>query len=259
MAKATTAVYLYGVVRAAKRPSMTRVPGGVPGARRPEISTVGPSLWIVTAVVPLSVFGPAALEPRLGDLDWVAQVAVAHEAVVEHFVKRKTSTVIPAKLFTMFSTLDRAAADVAARKDAVQRTMRHIAGAEEWGVRVFRRPVAQPAKPTGVAASGAEFLRGRQQTRAAVATARIVAADAADVAFDRLSRHARDAHVREARAEPGTNPPLLDAAFLVTLTARARFKAEARRQAPALDAAGADLVISGPWPAYHFVTAGDRA
>ena len=259
MARATTAAYLYCVVRAAKRPSMTRVPGGVPSASRPEVYTVGPSLWIVAATVPLRVYGPAALEPRLGDLDWIAEIAVAHEAVIEHFAKSKTSTAIPMKLFTMFSTIDRAVADVAARSTAVQRTMRHIAGAEEWGIRVFIRPAKSPVKSAGPATSGAQFLRARQETRTAIATARAVTADAAERAFARLRRHSRDAHVREARAEPGTNPPVLDAAFLVTLVARPRFKAEARRQASALAAAGAELVMTGPWPAYHFVTVGDVA
>jgi hypothetical protein len=46
---------------------------------------------------------------------------------------------------------------------------------------------------------------------------------------------------------------VLEAAFLVTAGARARFKAEARKQAAACAAAGAELTLSGPWPAYNFV------
>ena len=34
---------------------------------------------------------------------------------------------------------------------------------------------------------------------------------------------------------------------------RARFKSEAKRQARAVAAAGADLTLTGPWPAYNFV------
>jgi hypothetical protein len=48
-------------------------------------------------------------------------------------------------------------------------------------------------------------------------------------------------------------PPLLDAAFLVPTGKRARFQAAARRLAQACARAGADLTLTGPWPAYNFV------
>ena len=82
---------------------------------------------------------------------------------------------------------------------------------------------------------------------------------AADAAFDRLSRHARDVKRRERRQEPGSNPPVLEAAFLVTARARTGFKAEARRQAAACATAGAELTLSGPWPAYNFVASEARS
>jgi hypothetical protein len=254
-----SAAYLYCVVRAATRPSMTRAPDGMPGGARPAVHRIAPSLWIVAADVPLDVYGPQAIEPRLQDLDWVSQAALAHEAVVEHLTRARGTTVIPMKLFTLFSSLERAAADVAARRGAIAQTMRRIAGAQEWGVRVFRRPAAASGLRAAQPASGAAFLRARKEMRDAATGARGAAADAARAAFDRLRRLARDARVRDARQEPGTNPPILDAAFLVASTSRARFTSEARRQAQALAAAGADLTLTGPWPAYHFVAAGDAA
>jgi hypothetical protein len=260
MTTAKSAAYLYCIVRASRRPSAARVPGGLPDADPPAAHRAAPSLWVVSANVPLRVYGPQQLEPRLRDLDWVAEAAIAHESVVEHFARPRTSTVIPMKLFTMFSSVDKAIADVVSRRDAIQRAMRRIAGAEEWGVRVFRRPeAAAAAAGTGRAASGADFLRARKQARDAAAAARSAAAGAADLAFARLRRIARDARVREVRQEPGSNPPILDAAFLVASSARARFAAEARRQTAALAAAGADVAVTGPWPAYNFVTTEDSA
>lgn len=258
MTRTTTAVYLYCVVGAATRPSTAHVPGGVPGAGRADVHQWASGLWIVTADVPLAIYDPAHLEPRLRDLDWVAKAAVAHEALVEHFSRLKGSTVLPAKLLTMFSSVEKAIADVSGRREAIRRALRRIAGAQEWGVRVFRQTtpaatVTQPATPR----SGADFLRGRKQARDAHASARRAAVEAAGIAFDRLRQHARDAHVRDARREPGSNPPILDAAFLVPGAARARFTNEAKRQAAALARAGADLVVTGPWPAYNFVDAGE--
>jgi hypothetical protein len=254
MTREPSAIYLYCVVKAAKRPSMTHVPAGLPDAAKAAAHRVATSLWIVAADVPLAIYGPDALEPRLGDMDWVSHAAVAHEAVVERVSRARGTTVIPMKLFTMFSSLDRAIADVAARRDALARTMRRIDSADEWGVRVFRRRVPVPAVSARTkATSGAEFLRARKRSRDAAADASMTAATAAEHAFDRLRRLARDARVRP-RDGAGTNPPILDAAFLVASSARVRFKAEARRQAAALAGAGADLALTGPWPAYNFVS-----
>lgn len=254
-----TAVYLYCIFRAAKRPPMARVPPGLPGAGRPGVHRLAPSLWMVVADVPLDVYGPGQLEPRLRDLDWVAQAALAHETVVEHFARAKGTTVLPMKLFTMFTSLNKASADLAARAGVLQRAMRHIAGAEEWGVRVFRQSAAAAPSARSAVRSGADFLRAKKHARDAASIARATAADAAQLAYDALRRHARDARVRDARREPGSNPPVLDAAFLVTASARSRFKAAARRQAAALARAGAELVLTGPWPAYNFIVPGEQA
>src|SRR5262245_8064664 len=142
MPKDTAAVYLYCVVRASRAPAMGAVPGGLPGAFAPEVRQVNRSLWLVSARVPLDVYGPDHLEPRLRDRDWVSKVAVAHEAVVEHFARTRSTTVIPLKLFTMFSSIEKALDDVLARQGGIERAMRHISGAEEWGIRVLRAHAA---------------------------------------------------------------------------------------------------------------------
>lgn len=253
-----SAVYLYCVVHSARRPPVARAPEGLAHAARPAVHDAGKGLWVIGADVPLAEYGPGALERRLQDLDWVATAAVAHEAVVEHFSRARGSTAIPAKLFTLFSSVDRAIADVAARRASIARVMKRIAGCEEWGIRVTRGTAAPaPARIRSASTSGAAFLAARKAARDATSNARAAAAAAGENAFNALSRHARDAKARDRRAEPGTNPPVLEAAFLVPLSARAKFNAEARRQAAACAAGGADLTLTGPWPAYNFV--GDSA
>jgi hypothetical protein len=256
MAKRTTAVYLYCVIRAVRAPSLARVPAGLPGAARPAVHRLAGSLWLMTADVPLDVYGPPHLEARLRDLAWVSEVAVAHEAVVEHFARSRGVVVIPTKLFTMFSSLEKAIEEVGDGRATIERVMKHIAGSEEWGIRISRKPAATiggTSTRTNQPTSGAAFLVARKDARDASKSLRLAAIAAADAAFDRLGRFARDAKRRERRQEPGSNPPVLEAAFLVTAGARARFKAEARRQAAACAAAGAELTLSGPWPAYNFV------
>jgi hypothetical protein len=261
MAKSSTALYLYCVVRAARRPGRAGTPRGLPEATTPEAHRLAASLWLITASVPLAVYGPAALEPRLRDLDWVAEAAVAHEAVVEHYTRARGTVVIPMKLFTMFSSLDKAISELAEGRAAIERAMKRIAGCEEWGLRVTRLPGA-PAAARGAAdrpATGAAFLAARKHARDATTVARAAAIAAADEAFARLGRHAREARRRERRQEPGTNPPVLEAAFLVNSTARARFRAAARRQAAACAAVGAEMTVTGPWPAYNFVASETRS
>lgn len=250
-----TAVYLYCIVRAARRPAVAKVPPGLPRGTRPAAHRLSRSLWLITAEVPLEVYGPDVLEPRLRDLQWVSEAAIAHEAVVEHFSRTRLLAVVPAKLFTMFSSIERAVEETRETQPSIERAMKHIAGSEEWGVRVSRvRPpaaaMAAPARPS----SGAAFLTERKRARDASGVLRAAAGAAADAAFLRLGRHAKDVKRRETRQEPGANPPILEAAFLVAAPARARFKAEARRQAAACQAAGAELTLTGPWPAYNFVS-----
>jgi hypothetical protein len=253
-----SALYVYCIVRSPRRPPASRAPAGLPGASPPELHLLAGSLWLVSARVPLDVYGPASLEVRLRDLEWVSGVAVAHERVVEHYSRMRGTVVVPTKLFTMFSSLAKAIDETLEGRGAIDRATRRIAGCEEWGVRIARQPsiaVSRPAARTAARSgfSGVAFLEGRKEARDAAAAARAASLEAADVAFDRLERHAKDACRRDRRPEPGTNPPILEAAFLVPAAGRARFKAEAARQARAVARAGAELTLTGPWPAYNFV------
>ena len=248
-----SAVYVYCVLRSARRPRIVGAPRGVPEGSAPGLHEVARGTWLVGSVVPLGVYGPSHLEPRLRDLDWIAQVALAHEAVNESFARASGATVVPMKLFTLFSSHEKAIEDVRARQTAIDRAMRHVSGCEEWGIRVTRRPPTEPDRDRSRATTGAEFLRARKAARDTAANARTAAIGAADTAFERLKRLSKDATRRRRASEPGTNPPVLEAAFLVRTKARAKFRTEARRQAPILAKAGADLTLTGPWPAYNFV------
>jgi hypothetical protein len=231
------------------------VPHGLPGAERPRVLDAGRGLWLVAADVPTDRYGAEALELSLRDLRWVADIAVAHEAIVEHFARMASATVVPMKLFTMFSNDERALAEMARRRKDISAAMRRIAGAQEWGVRIMRGPATPPVPEAPVERSGVAFLAARKQARDRSREAAIAAATAADTAFTRLSAVARDARRRD-DAPQGTAPPLLDAVFLVPKTSRARFQAAARAQARACGKAGAVMTLTGPWPAYNFVGPG---
>ena len=253
------ATYLYCVIKAAPKPSLTGVPPGLAGGTPPQLLQGSPGLWLVASQVPLDTYGPGKLEPALADMDWVGRTAMAHEAVVEFFANREGVTVVPMKLFTMFSTPHRALADIAERRRTIETTMRRIAGAEEWGIRVLRTPsgVATPGQPVP-ARSGAAYLAAKKQKRDDAQQARVAAAEAVVTAFARLSSLAKASKRRDDTPPAGAAPPLLDAAFLVPLSRRDRFRNAARREAEACARAGAQLTLTGPWPAYNFIQVEDR-
>lgn len=253
------ATYIYCVIKAASKPSLTGVPPGLAGGTAPQLLQSSRGLWLVTSQVPLDTYGPGKLEPALADMDWVGRTAVAHEAVVEFFAARKGVTVIPMKLFTMFSTPERALGDIGARRRSIDAAMKRIAGAEEWGIRVLRSssssagPAASGASTAGPVVSGAAFLAAKKQKRDDAQQAKIAAAEAALEAYERLAGIAKAARRREDAPAVGATPPLLDAAFLVAASRRIKFTNAARREAEACARAGAQLTLSGPWPAYNFI------
>jgi hypothetical protein len=250
----SVATYLYAIVKAARRPSDAGAPPGLPGGSAPRVLRATPSLWLVTADVPLAVYGPGPLESALADLEWVGRIALAHEQVVEHFGHRRGTTLIPMKLFTMFSSPDRAVAEIAPRWRTIDRVMRHVSGAEEWGVRVVRAESGEPAAATPVRpASGTAFLAARKLARDSRRSVQQQTAEAVAEAYVALAKIAKDAVRRDDPAPAGATPPLLDAAFLVPARERRKFDATARRHAVSCAKASAQLTLTGPWPPYHFV------
>lgn len=250
-----TATYLYCVVKSPRRPVTARAPMGLPGATAPVPVELGASLWLIAAEVPLDVYGPEPLQLALGNMQWVSDAAVAHDAVIEYFARRPGTTAVPMKMFTMFSTRERAVADMRPRRRELEAVIERIAGSDEWGVRVMRQVVPTPPKADTVAAaaSGAAFLAAKKQVRDDRLDAVRRAAEAADEAFTLLASVARAASRRDDIPKGAGAPPLLDAAFLVPAERRPRFKALARKAAARCDEAGASMSLTGPWPAYNFV------
>jgi hypothetical protein len=255
-----TATYVYCVVHRVGRPSMTRVPAGLPGSGKARLIDLGRSMWCVTADVPLARYAPSQLESGLRDLTWVSEVAVAHEAVVEHFTKVRRATVVPMKLLTLFSTPERAEAEMRMRRPELAAIVRRIRGCAEWGVRVMRRQAAATSRSSKPATSGAAFLAATRQARDHARQAARNAADVAERVYDRLAPFARAARRRNDTPAGVATPPLLDAVFLVPGGRKIKFRAVARQAAVDCRSAGAELTLTGPWPAYNFARrSGDPA
>jgi hypothetical protein len=57
-----------------------------------RILDVDHRLYAAVADAPLDKYGAAAINKGLTDLDWVSRAAVAHEAVVESFIRETAGT-----------------------------------------------------------------------------------------------------------------------------------------------------------------------
>jgi hypothetical protein len=160
------------------------------------------------------------------------------------------------KLFTMFRSAERTVADLRARRQTLTAALRRVRGCDEWGVRLVRVPRASTVTKRAVARqerSGAAFLAAKRRARDEARDLVRQVSDAVEAAYDLLAPFSRDSRRRTDFPESAATPPLLDAAFLVPAARKAGFRAAAKRAAAACRAAGVELTLSGPWPAYNFV------
>jgi hypothetical protein len=253
------ATYLYAVVESANEPATAGAPAGPPGVGPLRWLPVGAGLWLAAADAPLARYGAAAVEKGLKDLDWVSACAMAHERMVEHAAS--VGTAVPMKLFTLFTSDARAVDHVARSRTRLRTLLRRIAGRQEWGVRVSvdeagARTAARARARRAVEGlgAGAGFLARKRQEHGEVRDIVRIGRQEVDRLFDDVARHADQTRRREpAAAEPGLRL-LLDAAFLVPAAKVGAFRDAVRKQSERLAPGGYRVVLTGPWPAYNFVS-----
>ena len=254
----STATYLYCLVRSAREPSLRAAPAGLPGAGRPRAIDAGDGLWLVAADAPLERYGEKPIERGLRDLAWVSSVAVPHEAVVEHVAK--SGTVVPMKLFTLFRSDTRALEHVAKRRKRIDRLVERIEGREEWGLRVLLdetaalRRARDEAQAVAPGAPGAAFLLRKKKEHDLAREVIEHARDRADGLFELLAVQADDARRRPPPPGEVGKRVLLDAAFLLQRKKAKAFQTKVRAEAKKLADRDYQLTLTGPWPAYTFVS-----
>src|SRR3954451_21141054 len=167
--------YLYCVVGNPTRPRLPRKAAGLPGLGPVRLLDVERGLYLAVADAPRDRYSEDAINRGLSDLDWVSRAAVAHEAVVESFID--ATAVLPMKLFTLFTSDDRALAHVRGERARIAAAAKRVANQQEWGVRVVldRARGAGPAAPARDASrrgngtpSGVAYLTRKKAQRDAV-------------------------------------------------------------------------------------------
>jgi hypothetical protein len=197
---------LYAVVASAREPAVSDAPSGPPGVGPLRWVSVADGLWVAVADAPLPRYSAAAIEKRLKDLDWVSACAVAHERVVEHV--SRLGTAIPMKLFTLFSSDARAAAELGRSRTRLRTVLRRLEGRQEWGVRVSvdeatarTRARERAQQATEGLSAGAGFLTRKRQEHKEVRDIVDLGRTAADEVFEAVARDS-DETQRRHRGRP---------------------------------------------------------
>jgi len=266
--------YVYCIVRSGRRPAvagrLTAV--GVPGAQDTRAIAAGGGLWLIVGTVPADEYDEAAVAAGLQNLDWVGRRAMAHQAVIEHFLGARA--VLPMQMLTLFTSDERALHYVERQRIAIANVIRRLERKLEWGLRLtFDEQAARDAVEARNVSPDASTERGRraaaapQRTQGTAYLARkrdlldvrrvqLLAARAeADQLFTALGRDAADVRRRTSteQAAPGSRL-LLDAAFLVSTSRTRSFRAAVNRKTKELGSAGLTVSLTGPWPPYNFIS-----
>lgn len=255
-----TLTYVYCLVRSGRRPSLRDAPDAISPNEPLRVLDAGGGIWAIASSVRASEFAETALARGLQNLDWVGRRAMAHEAVVEHFLNARA--VLPMQLFTLFTSDERAVQHVQQDRRRIERILKRIERRVEWGLRLtFDEKAARDAAALAHAASarktsitGSSYLARKRDLLAVDRVQLTDARTAADRLYRNLAREASDARrqTETERAAPGSRL-LLDAAFLVPVSRSASFRALLRKNARAIQAAGVVVSLTGPWPPYNFI------
>jgi hypothetical protein len=249
------ATYVFCLVQSVRSPSLRGVPEGVPGAGAVRILPIDRDLWAVVADAPLDRFSSERLEEDLHDLESVSRHALAHASVVEFFFRK--SPVIPLKLFTLFSSDERVRQQLVGRRAALGKLFARLRGLEEWGVRITADQRQTNPATSQPLASGRDYLVIKKRLLdhgGAPPNAVVREVKAALASVGRFASKER----KEAFPPPGRNRPFVaGASFLVSAKKRAQWKKQVEKVATGLRKHGHRLELSGPWPPYHFVSAGN--
>ena len=253
------ATYVYCIVSSSQPLQTTNIagiPAGPPGTGPVRALEIRPGRYLIVSDAPLSQFGEGALAAKLSDLDWVSRAAVGHEGVTESFMR--ADAVVPMKLFTLFTSDERALEQVRAGWKRVEAAIRRLSRHEEWGVRlVFDQTRAPQQDQTAGPGSGRDYLVAKRQQHAATAKHSAAMRKIAGDVLKTLRPIARDVQQRAVTTPAESRSRLLlDAAFLVPRAKADRFRKSVEGRAKKIAPAGYALQLTGPWPPYSFVEKG---
>src|SRR5207248_10966586 len=125
-------------------------------------------LGAVVSPVPLDEFGEEGLKRNLNDLDWLEQMARAHEAVLDAALA--DGTIVPMRVCTIYKSDDHVRSALIERRSLFAETLDWLSGRAEWGVKVLADPERIESKArerggvveAGAGSEGGAYLARKQ-------------------------------------------------------------------------------------------------
>jgi hypothetical protein len=247
------AVWVYAVTHNDRGVDLLTGLRGVAGEQVCQVTA--DALAAVVGAVSLDEFGEEALRRNLEDLDWVAQKARAHDAVITAVAQ--TAAVIPVRMATVYLDDDRVAQLLTDRRAAFEATLSRLAGRAEVGVKIYADPkrlLTQDAahRNTGTRTGTAYLMRRRQELASRDEACRAAAAEA-DRIHTTLVRYAVDGKRKPPpdRSLSGRDElTVLNGTYLVDSDAVGLFRETVVALAMSTD--WLMVETTGPWPPYSF-------
>src|SRR5260370_6413948 len=165
---------------------------GVGGAVPRTITAAG--LTAIVGDVGDREYGEVALRHNLEDLDWLAQTARAHHAVLEAVAER--GPVVPMRLATLFASDAGVTGTLQERAEDFRGALSLISARSEWGVKAYAvkpaDPAGEPGRPVAgqedpATGPGAAYLQRRRAQLTATKDARREALASARTVYAELS------------------------------------------------------------------------
>ncbi len=224
-------------------------------------------LWALALPVPEAEFGEVAIQHQLQDMEWLAQQASLHQAVLAQATAG--ATVLPFKFATLFASLANLDAMLASRAEGFAGQLAHLRGKAEYGAKIYLGPGAadrfvDPARVPALAALEAElaqaspgkaFLLGRRRSQLVAEHRSAAVGEWVDAQFQALAALASGAKANPPQSRRATGREadmVLNGAFLLTQEQVGPFLAATDSLAQAYLDKGVEVEVSGPWPAYNF-------
>lgn len=253
-------VYLYGYV-----PSDAPVPEELTGVAGGQVGLEDQAaLRAVISDVPAAEYAPERIEERLQDLKWVAEQGVAHERVVAWFVDH--SQILPAPLFTMYSSRAALREATAQRGAQLSREMERLRGLREWDMKIafderalqqhaaqLSAKVAELDAEIAGAPAGKGYLLQKKRADLVKTEIREAAHRRATDVLNAVSGMAVETRSLPIPRTQDALPVVLHAALLVQQEHEQHLARELETQAERLREVGMELSFSGPWAPYRFM------
>ncbi len=254
-----TVEYVYCVVPATLE--LADLPKGIDNSAVHTVSSG--ALAALTCSLDGASYESDIIAEKIGDPEWLAPRAVAHDALVTWAGDR--GPVVPLPMWVMFTDDSGVSRMLVDREREFMDALARVRGAREFCVRIAADRTALAAaaeqmdtalagleRQVSLAAPGEAYLLGRKLAEARKAATRNAAVRIADESHHALSQESRSdvARATPAASEQGV---ILDGAYLVADENYEQFRTVLTGLMGMFEPAGVHFDFTGPWPPYHFV------